>query len=182
MKTLKVFSLAVILLALTDRSGFAADPAAVEAVIRKAYQATVAGDVQGVLACCHPELGKLEGTFDGEAGGYSAGRSASLGELSNLALGVQGAADKVTITDLTVEVVKVEGERAIAWARYHIVHEYESQVEATKGQRLTEAWDATDYVVLKKHDGEWRLRRLEERAEHYSQFPKPQLDEWGGVE
>src|SRR5512145_279623 len=88
-----------------------ADPA-IEAVIRKAYNAVLVGDNATVLGCCHPELSKFKGSFDS---GYSPGRAGSLGELSNWAANVKGG-DKLAISNLRVEVVRQEGERAIAWA------------------------------------------------------------------
>lgn len=145
-----------------------ADPA-IGALIRKAYDAAAKGDRETVVRCSHPEIGKFKGSFDT---GYSPGRSGSLGELANWAVGVQGG-DKVQITNLRVEVVKQEADRAIAWVKYHAV---ESPLAI--GQ-----WDAKDYVILKKHTGEWRLRRMEDRAGHY--FPLEQQDHsdpWGGVQ
>ena len=178
MKAIWVTSISLMLMTGFSGQGFAFDPG-IENIISKAYNCAVTGDVQCIVQCSHPEISKFKGTFDT---GYSAGRSGSLAELWSFAMGVTDKSEKVTITDMKIEIVKVEGEKAIAWAKYHIVEESESQLESTKGQWTKEAWDAQDYIILKKYNSEWRLRRLEERAEHFSAFEKPTLDEWGGVE
>jgi len=180
-RTLKVLltAVAVMLVAGTFGHGFAADPE-IEKIIRKAYECAVTGDMEGVTKCSHPEIAKYRGTFDT---GYSPGRSGSLGELFAFAIGVDDGSEKVTVTNLKVEVVKIEGEKAIAWATYHIVDDYESQLESSKGEWQKDEWDAKDYIILKKHKGEWRLRRLEDRAGHFLdvELQNP-INEWGGVE
>lgn len=156
----------------------AADPA-IEKVIRKAYELVLKGDTPGFLSTCHPEVSKFKGSFDT---GYSPGRSASLGELMMLSMGVKDG-ETFQVRDLKVEVVRVEGDRAIAWVKYHALTSRPSSLEMTKGEIVRDEWDARDYVVLKKHAGEWRLRRLEDRAGHF--FPleqqKPGGDPFGGV-
>lgn len=159
----------------------AADPA-IEATLRRAYDQVLKGSSAGFAACCHPEIRKYMGSFD-ERGGYTSGRSASLGELWNLA-GMVADKETVRITNLKFEVVKVEGDKAIAWARYHAFTERPNSLEMAKGQRVKDEWDAKDYIILKKHNGEWRLRRLEDRAGHFLDLESqgPKHDPWGGVQ
>ncbi len=166
------------LLALATMTLTAADPA-IESVLRKAYELVLKGDRVGVLACCHPEIRQFKGSFDT---GYSPGRSGSLGELPMLAMGVSGG-DQVKFSNLKIEVVKVEGDKAIAWVRYHALNEYPSTLESSKGQMTRYEWDAQDYVILKKYNGEWRMRRLEDRAGHWLEVSQQQQtgDPWGGV-
>jgi hypothetical protein len=172
----------ILLLALCGAIGLlslkAADPG-IEAVLRKAYECVLKGDRAGVLACCHPEIRQFKGSFDS---GYSQGRSGSLGELPMLAMGVTDG-EKLTFKNLSIEVVREEGERAIAWVRYQAISERPSSLEMTKGETVRDQWDAQDYVILKKHQGQWRLRRLEDRAGHWLDvsLQEQSSDPFGGV-
>ena len=169
------FLLCFTVLALSAPAG---DPA-IESVVRKAYDFVLKGDMNGFTSCCHPEIGQYRGTFDT---GYNPGRSGGLGELMMLAMGVREG-ETFKIAHLKVEVVRVDGDRAIARAKYRAVTRRPSSLEMTKGQVINDEWDAQDYLILKKHKGSWRLRRLEDRAGHFFPLdmqPKSE-DPFGGV-
>jgi len=163
-----------------DFVAYAFDPE-IEAVIKKAYELTAKGDRVGVLNCCHTEIAQYKGSFDT---GYSPGRSGSLGELPNLAMGVESGEEKLSINNLKIEVIKEEGERAIAVAKYHAIQEYKSSLSWEQGKPKKDEWDAEDYIILKKQKGKWKLRRLEDRAGHFISVDLQQQlasDPYGGV-
>jgi hypothetical protein len=131
---------AVIFVCILSAISYAFDPE-IEAVIKKAYQLALKGDPQGVMSCCHTEVAEFKGSFDT---GYSPGRSASLGELSNFAAGVQSGEEKLSFTNLKIEVIREEGEKATATVKYHVVHEYKSSLSWQEGKPVKEEWEAED--------------------------------------
>jgi len=129
-----------------------------ENFIRQVYDSASGGDRDIIPKYFHPEIEK--------AGGKSIKSSAKdgigdLGRLDGWAMLVKNGEIKWTISGLRIKIVKRDAGSAEAETEYKSTME---TVLTRDGKNNAETWTGRDYLFLKKNNGKWYLRRMEDRS------------------
>ncbi|MCU0848007.1 MAG: hypothetical protein MUD12_08995 [Spirochaetes bacterium] len=130
----------------------------IEDFIRQVYDSASRGEWNIIPKYFHPEIEK--------AGGKSIKSSAKdgigdLGRLDGWAMLIKNGEMKWTISGLRIKIVKKDAGSAEAETEYKSTME---TILTREGKNTAETWTGRDYFFLKKHDGKWYLRRMEDKS------------------